>query len=275
MADNEQATEVEDVAHTSLGKALLGAMREIGAVRKKDVARVRYKNKKTGQWDEYTYDYTSSEDMILHVRSTLLRHGVLWGVTDWRVDRTHNPPEVIGTTELEHPASNERRPGTVVMPAASGKDADKGTAGALTYLLGNATRCRFLIPKSNDTDDPDKRTTEGVGFGREEPRATERRAPDEPAPASPEVLGRRVCQSMWERVRERAPTATWGLICEAAEVPVLSLAAQRLPALRLLRAHLKYILEAPVEREPGDDGDEPPVPYDPPDGKGAEVPAGD
>src|SRR5690349_12575712 len=166
-------------------KALCDAQRDVGGIGKDGTAKIVGKNKEGGRV-EYSYQFVSTEDMLAHCREALSANGLSWELIGWDVQGPlpgFNVPTLIGTFELCHGDSGEVLTRVYKMPIASRNDADKATAGAITYLLGQATRALLLVPKVSDTDaqnDPDRRTTHHGGWhDRDEPRQERRVTPQD------------------------------------------------------------------------------------------------
>lgn len=161
--------EATSVATTkSIRAALFCAQRDVGGVAKDSTAKV---NPKEGA--SYSYKFTSSEDMLEHCRHALHQHGLSWEMVHYEIEGTLGakrgydrnepappPPMLVGHFELVHAESGEMLCRTYRMPIASRNDADKALSGAITYLLGQATRLLLLVPKVSEEDaknDPDRR----------------------------------------------------------------------------------------------------------------------
>jgi len=219
-----------------LRSAFLEARRNIRKVAKDSTAKVS--SKRTGT--SYTYQFTSSEDMVEACVDALLDQGLTWSLTAWKVGeplRGYECPTLWGVFELDHPSSGARRVYTLPMPIASKNDADKALAGAVTYLMGQAIRSVMQIPKSGaDDQDPDKRTSEhgGRAWGNEPPRETQRsaprspraqrppppqRAPRTPTPAPGKLDGLRgAVKSRLGELRNHDGGMTWDRVCDLAAV---------------------------------------------------------
>lgn len=170
-------------------KALYLAQRDVGVIAKDSTAKVQGESKKTGQRFEYTYAFTSSEDMLEHCRKALHEHGLSWEMVGYDVESPlpkFDCPTLVGRFELVHADSGEVLERVYKMPIASRNDPDKATSGAITYLLGQATRLLLLVPKVSEEDaknSPDRRTENHGGWqDRREPerKVTPRARPQEP-----------------------------------------------------------------------------------------------
>lgn len=159
---------------TKVRRALYEAQKAVGGIGKDSTAKV---NSKKGTGASYSYKYTSSEDMIAHARHALLDAGLSWEMVGWELCEpipTASCPTLRGFFELCHGESGEILRREYSMPVASRNDTDKAVAGAITYLLGQATRALLMIPKVSDEAsklDPDKRDSDHGGW---QPRETTR-----------------------------------------------------------------------------------------------------
>lgn len=151
-------------------RALYEAQKAVGGIGKDSTAKVQSKK---GAGASYSYQYTSSEDMIAHARHALLDAGLSWEMVGWELGApipTASCPTLLGFFELCHGESGQILRRQYSMPIASRNDTDKAVAGAITYLLGQATRALLMIPKVSDAAsklDPDQRETDHGGW---EPR---------------------------------------------------------------------------------------------------------
>lgn len=274
----------------NLSTAWLRARRRIAPIAKGSTAKVQSNRTGTG----YTYQFTSSEEMVEACLDALLAEGLTWSLVAWDVGEPligYQCPTLWATFELVFVADESKREFRFPMPIASRNDADKAVAGALTYLLGQSLRAVLMVPKSGgDDQDPDKRTREygGHAWGGDAPRATTRATAKPAAPAKPKGadLGplRAKVRSLASELKDRTG-ATWGSIAKAAE---LSNPSSPSPEdLRKAKTYLESKLDEieaasgwqttpkpeDESQAPDDEGDAP-EPYDPGDGKGDEVPAG-
>lgn len=145
-----------------LRAALHAARKSLRGVEKADTARVRSKK---GEGSSYTYQFTSSEDMIAACRDALHEADVTCELVSWAVGEPlpkMQCPTLWSTFEVCHVPSGETEERRYPMPIASSNDADKAVAGAITYTFGQVMRALLLVPKvsDKDTNDPDRRTTD-------------------------------------------------------------------------------------------------------------------
>lgn len=163
-------------ATNEVRKALFMAQRDVGGIGKDSTAKIVGKSKDGGRV-EYSYKFTSTEDMLEHCRHALHEHGLSWEMTGWDVLPPlpgFGCPTLVCTFELCHGESGQVLDRTYKMPIASRNDADKATSGAITYLLGQATRTLLLVPKVSEEESkntPDQRTENHGGW---EQRGTQR-----------------------------------------------------------------------------------------------------
>jgi hypothetical protein len=185
MNDQPQAagTPIAKAPCGNVRKALFLAQRDVGKVAKDSKADV--KNKDGARI--YSYAYTSSEDMIEHCRHALHEHGLSWELASYE-QRSPLPgtqcPSLWGRFELCHAETGEVLEREYCMPIASRNDADKALSGAITYLLGQATRLLLLVPKVSEEDaknNPDRRDRH---VDDEQPRSERRVLPATPKPAT-------------------------------------------------------------------------------------------
>jgi len=257
----------------SVRKALCLAQRDVGGIGKDSQAKIVGKNKDGGRV-EYSYQFTSTEDMLEHCRHALHEHGLSWEMTGWDVVGAlpgFNVPTLVGTFELCHGDSGEVLTRVYKMPIASRNDADKATAGAITYLLGQATRALLMVPKVSDTDaknDPDKRTSEHGGWrDRDEPRSQRVVTPavtpqaqrgHSQAPASGSMSGDMsekqidaAISKVFKEIRGIVPEITAGVLREEAAVPPTGTLTidQKKIVLRSMEQRLKS-MRAAMESDP-------------------------
>lgn len=197
--DPQAETPVAKPASGNVRKALFAAQRDVGGIGKDSEAEV----KKDGKLI-YKYDFTSSEDMLAHCRHALHEHGLSWEMVAYE-QRTALPgnqcPHLWARFELYHAESGELLEREYTMPIASRNDADKALAGAITYLLGQATRLLLLVPKVTDEDaknDPDRRDKR---VDDEHPHSERRVVPAGQKPAALPAPGRHYTDLELKRLR--------------------------------------------------------------------------
>lgn len=265
------------VQSRGIRKALCDAQRDVGGIGKDGTAKIVGKNKEGGRV-EYSYQFVSTEDMLAHCREALSANGLSWELIGWDVQGPlpgFNVPTLIGTFELCHGDSGEVLTRTYKMPIASRNDADKATAGAITYLLGQATRALLLVPKVSDTDaqnDPDRRTTHHGGWhDRDEPRQERRVTPQDErghrqAPQAGSISGEpsekqldAAIAKVFKEIRGIIPEITAATLREEANLPTKGTltVAQKQAVLRAMEQRLKE-MRAAMEGDPPPDED---IPY--------------
>ncbi len=137
----------------SLGAALLEAQRQISNVGKTSYNKFQ------------KFNYASAESIIIEARKALINAGllvyrqgytlttfgddILIGVSKDGKAITGNPPMVLSTFVIAHPASGETVTETIPYPVlvAQGRPLDKAINAALSSVLGYWLRDRLLIPR--------------------------------------------------------------------------------------------------------------------------------